>query len=108
MRLSKEAIAALVSVFEASPMLDSSELFLFGSRVDDSKRGGDIDLLWVVSSRDLPSLIALKSDFKSKLSASVGEQRVDLVIANEERLHTDPFLSSITSKVRLHRFDGSQ
>ena len=48
MRLEKDEIASIRSVIK---LLDSkAKIFLYGSRVDDSKRGGDIDLLVVSES----------------------------------------------------------
>jgi len=49
MRLNKTELEAIkksfVAVSDANKV--SGEVFLFGSRTDDKKFGGDIDLLWV-------------------------------------------------------------
>jgi predicted nucleotidyltransferase len=42
MRLSKNQIAAILRAKEL--FFPNSEIYLFGSRIDSSKRGGDIDL----------------------------------------------------------------
>jgi predicted nucleotidyltransferase len=50
---------------------------LFGSRVDDTRRGGDIDL-----HVETPAKIDFwrsKSDFLDRLFARIDEQRVDLI-----------------------------
>ena len=53
-----------------------AKIYLFGSRVDDSRRGGDIDIL-VLS--ETPASIEQKMNFKSKFNVIFGTQRVDLV-----------------------------
>jgi predicted nucleotidyltransferase len=105
MRLTPEIRSALVRILGLCRLKDPSELYLFGSRADDSKKGGDIDLLWIVSQGDLSDLVAKKSDLKVALADAAGDQRVDLVLATVESLKSDPFLSSLESKILLHRFE---
>lgn len=78
-----------------------SKLFLFGSRVDDSKRGGDYDFLLLLSE-------SVKSDFQQnffkvlaeiKLESEIGQQKIDLILATEEDLKQKPFLKSISSQL---------
>ena len=57
---------------------------LFGSRVDDNKRGGDIDLL-ILSDKIEPSK---KIELLLKLYEIVGEQKIDLIITDNL---IDPF-----------------
>jgi len=54
----------------------SSQVFLFGSRVDDLKKGGDIDIL-VLSDKKIPhkDLFVMKQLFFSKF----GPQKMDVV-----------------------------
>jgi predicted nucleotidyltransferase len=70
------------TILEADP---GAQVFLFGSRVDDTKKGGDIDLL--VLSRKLGFDDKLK--IKGRLAELIGEQRIDLVIASDT---TKPFV----------------
>lgn len=62
-----------------------ANIYLFGSRVDDKKKGGDIDLL-VIS-----SLITDKNrrEIKLKLYDAIGEQKIDLLIAADTK---EPFV----------------
>lgn len=56
-----------------------SEIFIFGSRADDSKKGGDIDIL-VMSGKITDSERRL---IKIKLFDTIGEQKIDLLIAKD-------------------------
>lgn len=57
---------------------------LFGSRVDDSRRGGDIDLLVEIESVDPDSQEAVTRKLRAiaEIQAKIGERQIDLVIAN--------------------------
>ncbi len=57
---------------------ESSRVYLFGSRVDDSKRGGDIDL-FIECDREHNSFHN-KVEFTSSLYQDIGEQRIDVVL----------------------------
>jgi len=54
-----------------------AKIWLFGSRADDSKKGGDIDI----------GILSEKIDFKKKLGINrgiqekIGEQKIDLVVS---------------------------
>jgi predicted nucleotidyltransferase len=54
----------------------NAHLYLFGSRVDDTKRGGDIDLLVVSDKLDKRSLRKLRLDFFEEF----GEQKLDIIL----------------------------
>jgi len=56
-----------------------AEVWLFGSRADDSKRGGDIDLLifsQIVGSSE-------ESNIWWELQEKLGEQKIDIVVAKD-------------------------
>lgn len=75
---------------------------LFGSRVDDSKRGGDIDLL-IIAESDQKRLDILRSetDFLVAVKNMIGEQKIDLVVATTESLTSDPFLLTLSTRIPL-------
>jgi predicted nucleotidyltransferase len=83
MRLKPEEITAIKETVHA---LDGEAMvYLFGSRVDDSKRGGDIDLL--VMSQTLTRSDAGK--IRWRLWELMGEQKIDILIAKDT---SDPFV----------------
>ena len=57
------------------------EIFLFGSRVDDTKKGGDIDLYLVVENSNL---FRKKLKFLAKIKRVIGEQKIDVVFNLDE------------------------
>lgn len=93
MRLSEDEIKTFkAKLYSLSP---EAKLYLFGSRTDDSKRGGDIDLLVVskdIKKRDLRSI---RVDFFDKF----GEQKLDIVL--DDGTFKDPFHKIISQKAIL-------
>lgn len=61
---------------------NNSQIILFGSRVDDSKKGGDIDLYIIPNNDD--NLYEKKIKFLSALDINLGEQKIDVVIAKDK------------------------
>jgi len=61
---------------------EDCKLYLFGSRVDDSKKGGDIDLL--LESKDEVSS-EQKIMFLANVQRNITERKVDLLIADKNR-----------------------
>jgi predicted nucleotidyltransferase len=57
---------------------------LFGSRTDDTRRGGDIDLL-VETQQSLPAAqwVAQRSRFVARIWRLLGERRIDVVLATQ-------------------------
>lgn len=82
-RLNAEEITAIKETVHA---LDSeAKVYLFGSRADLTKRGGDIDLL--IMSQTLAREDAGK--IRWRLWELMGEQKIDIIIAKDT---TDPFV----------------
>ncbi|PWG61451.1 hypothetical protein DEM34_16260 [Spiribacter halobius] len=61
---------------------DSAEVWLFGSRVDNERRGGDIDL-YVETDRD--DILRARAAFKAALARKLGEQQIDLIVRPRQR-----------------------
>lgn len=53
---------------------------LFGSRVDDSKRGGDIDLLIQTQLADPERVAGARTEFLAAVQGLLGEQKMDVLI----------------------------
>lgn len=79
MRLTEEQIAAIrITVNEVFG--SGAQVWLFGSRVDDRSRGGDIDLLVRPAETHIRTSLASKVRFLSKLEGRIGERKVDVVV----------------------------
>ena len=93
MRLSSDEAQTLKSTLRF--LSNSAKLYLFGSRVDDSKRGGDIDLLVISSELSKQDLRKLKFDFYDKF----GEQKIDILL--DDGKNKDIFIEMIKKKAIL-------
>lgn len=58
-----------------------ARVWLFGSRVDDQKRGGDIDLWVECHETDVSALMDQKLHFLVDLQRRIGEQKIDVVLS---------------------------
>lgn len=58
---------------------EQAEVLLFGSRVDDTARGGDIDL-YVELDGDADEVLERQLRFYASLQRELGEQRIDIVV----------------------------
>jgi predicted nucleotidyltransferase len=83
MRLTAEQIATIKHA-ATECFGPGAQVMLFGSRVDDSKRGGDIDLL--VRPHGLPpeQYLTRKIRFLGQLERALGERKIDIVIEQAE------------------------
>lgn len=75
MRLSKTQHQAIKKYF--LEVFHDGHIYLFGSRVNDEKKGGDIDLY--IDSPDKKNLVHKKIDFLVKLKKEIGNQKIDVV-----------------------------
>ena len=89
MRLTHEQIAAIKELatecFGAGTVV-----YLFGSRLDDAKRGGDIDLCIETDECDAARILDAKYDFLAKLKQRIGDQRVDVVVSSPSSRQVAP------------------
>ena len=78
-------------------------LYLHGSRADDSKRGGDIDLLLVGSHALLDTLKQKRRALLVAMEKHIGECRIDLLIAPQQSEEQSDFVKTILAgAVILH------
>lgn len=62
-----------------------TRVFLFGSRVDDTKRGGDIDLF--IEPVDIQDEFMQAAQLSVRLKFALGDQKIDIIVArNPDRL----------------------
>ena len=66
---------------------------LFGSRVDDTKRGGDIDLLVSTSQSDVATLMRAEIALLTKLQMKLGEQKIDVLLDYPSRKVRPPIFN---------------
>ena len=60
-----------------------ARVWLFGSRADDAARGGDIDL-YVEVDEALGNRAALASRLAARLQLRMGDQRIDVVLVDQQ------------------------
>ena len=81
MRVSEKNVATFKNAIQVA-FPGQPKVFLFGSRVDDNKRGGDIDLM-VVSGLHRNELEIAKIKAITKIQMTLGEQKIDLIVTND-------------------------
>lgn len=80
MRLSTFEIRSIIEVFD--DVFKNGKIYLFGSRIDDMKKGGDIDLFLDVKVDK--NLYDKKIDFLIKVEQKIGEQKIDVIFKKDE------------------------
>jgi predicted nucleotidyltransferase len=81
MRLRKDEVSAIKKAFY--DVFETGEIYLFGSRVDDNKRGGDIDL-YLCPTKKQKNMHQQKIKFLVQLDSLIGEQKIDVIIAKDK------------------------
>jgi predicted nucleotidyltransferase len=66
---------------------------LFGSRVDDTRRGGDIDLLVSTMQSDVATLMRAEIALLTKLHMRLGEQKIDVLLDYPSRKVRPPIFN---------------
>lgn len=86
MRLSRQEINIINSVITKYDSLAS--IRLFGSRTDDNKKGGDIDLLVFSNKINFDDKLKIYIELKEQL----GDQKIDIIVAHDK---TNPFVDLV-------------
>ncbi|MDR0473624.1 MAG: nucleotidyltransferase domain-containing protein, partial [Treponema sp.] len=75
-----------ISEYERNAIIDAiksvdpnAQIWLFGSRTDDRKKGGDIDI-GILSSK---VTVMEEIEMKQKMYDKIGEQKIDLVVSKD-------------------------
>lgn len=96
MRISKEEIYLIrTTILKFAIYSEPVKIYLFGSRTDSVKRGGDIDLLIIISDKDFQSLAAKKHYLLAEIKTLIGDQKIDITIISKNKISTDEFYQSI-------------
>ncbi len=82
MRLSKE-YKKVIKTTLLKNFGKGSKFYLFGSRADDSKRGGDIDLYIETGFAETDKAIDAKWKTHRELMKQLGEQKIDIIVHGE-------------------------
>ena len=90
MRLDQQQIAVLKEKLKT--LSKSAKLYLFGSRTDDNKKGGDIDILVISNEITKKDLRYLRIEFFKYF----GEQKIDIVL--DDGTFKNPFVKQILQK----------
>lgn len=94
MRISEQEIA-LIKKLARQIFGKNTKVFLFGSRVDDQKKGGDIDL-FITGDQKSNFTVEHKIDFLVELKALIGDQKIDVILDTESTRQKKQFHRSIT------------
>lgn len=78
-RLTDKQIQEITRAFHES-FLEQDKLWLFGSRIDSTKRGGDIDLFVETSIKNAKAVVEARIKFLTQMYISIGEQKIDVII----------------------------
>ncbi|MFO1257724.1 MAG: nucleotidyltransferase domain-containing protein [Gammaproteobacteria bacterium] len=78
-RLSDREVQAIQKIF-LRYFGGEDHIWLFGSRTDLSKRGGDIDLYIETKIDDLSEISDKKIKFLVDLKSEIGDQKIDIVL----------------------------
>lgn len=83
----KEVIVKAIAHWDAN-----AKVYLFGSRTDDNKKGGDIDILIISDKIDKQSLSLIEEE----IFKTIEEQKIDFVLSRTKV--NDPFVKMILKK----------
>ena len=98
-RLTKTQIQGLCEAFKTS-FLEEDKLWVFGSRADLKKKGGDIDL-YVETHLDITQALPVKMMFLRKLFFVFDDRKIDLVVRCEGSNDQDIYTQATQSGVRI-------
>ena len=95
MRLSPKAIGALRE--ETARLDPRAEIYLYGSRTDDTARGGDMDLLVVSDTLVFREVLQLRRAILDR----IGWQQLDLAVRRRDQLDEPLAAMARTTGVKL-------
>ena len=106
MRLSLLEIEAIIKL-KNKYFSNNDRIYLFGSRVDDDKKGGDIDLFIDLADKDL-EYYDKKQKFIAELQEYLGEQKIDIIISQDNNrlveMEAKRGIELNLDKIKLHKY----
>lgn len=94
MRITEQEKAIFISAL-SSYITPPCQLRLFGSRIDDQAKGGDIDLFLILDNEEHRKKIAFyKADILVQIKDTLGDQKIDLIITTLNSINQSAFLKS--------------
>ncbi|MCX6150747.1 MAG: nucleotidyltransferase domain-containing protein [Ignavibacteriales bacterium] len=78
---------------------EDTEIFIFGSRVDDTLKGGDIDIYLKCLNKE--NLLDKKIKYLIKLEKLLGEQKIDVIINHPKAIVKPIFKIAESTGIRL-------
>jgi len=96
MRLTKDAVKLIRH--SVGDVCEGAEIWLFGSRVDDRRKGGDIDL-YIETGNEMQLTDQLR--LTSRLQRALGFRKIDLVIRTPDSAERSIFQTAKKTGVRL-------
>ncbi len=92
MRLTAEQIVAIKET-AGKHFGKGASVRLFGSRADDSRRGGDIDLYITTDLPDVEKIIKAEIQFLAELKRRIGDQKIDVLVDYPARKRHPPIFT---------------
>ncbi len=93
MRLTESQIQ-IITTLSKKYFSDNAVVFLFGSRTDDKKKGGDIDL-FISTPDEILMGLTHRIAFLVELKRMIGDRKIDVVFDNRETRRKKNFYHSI-------------
>jgi len=99
MRLTTEQIRIIK--LAVSKIIDAeSDVWLFGSRVDDTKRGGDIDF-FIETAQIVPNRISALCRLEGALVMGLGDRKIDVLLKDARTVDAPIFRSAKRHRILL-------
>jgi len=77
----------------------SASVFLFGSRTDDTKKGGDIDLF--IETEEVKDSVKKKITLMTELQFKLGERKIDIIMASKNDINDIPLIVKIARETGI-------
>ena len=78
-RIKEKDLITIKAIFNKY-FCDQDHLWLFGSRIDPKKKGGDLDFYIETIETDIAVAVKKKMDFITGLCFLLGDQKIDVVL----------------------------